>query len=72
MAPRDPPLWMRYHPELLDKELVLSTYKRVKNQRKAAAIFGCDEKTFRKALRYHGVQLPIVSVPDKVREMFKN
>ena len=71
MTERDPPLWMRYYPALADKDQVLKVYREQQTQKKAAAFFGCSEKTFRKALRYHEMYPALGHIPEKVTKIFK-
>lgn len=72
MAPRDPPLWMRYYPGLADKDQVLAVYRYHRTQKKAAAFFGCSERTFRKALKYHKLNLKYGTIPEHILKVFKD
>lgn len=48
-------LWQALYPKLLDREAVIHAYEMGGTQEGAAALIGCCEKTYRKALKYHGI-----------------
>lgn len=54
------PLWSLLYPELLDKEYLIQTYARCKNQVETAKEIGCGVRTLRNALRYHGLKKPFI------------
>ena len=63
---------MRYYPGLADKENVLAVYRYHRTQRKASAFFGCSEKTFRKALKYHKLNPKYGAIPEPILKVLKD
>ena len=64
------PIWGRLYPDLLDADKVMSAYQQGRTQVKAAEIFGCCDRTFRKALKYHHIYPPLGKVPEHIARVF--
>lgn len=56
--------WHILHPELMDKEWLLSELRAGKSRRQICKERNCDAKTLREALNLHGITFPFVYIGD--------
>ena len=56
--------WQAVHPELMDKEWLLSELRAGTSRRQICRELKCDAKVLRKALTLHGITFPFVYISD--------